>query len=56
MLSNKEIVVVMPAYNAEKTLRQTYEELPHEYVDEVILVEPSRSASVAGTATWRRRH
>lgn len=29
----------MPAYNAEKTLRQTYEELPHEYVDEVILVD-----------------
>lgn len=53
MLSNKEIVVVMPAYNAEKTLRQTYEELPHEYVDEVILVEPSQSASVADTITWR---
>lgn len=29
----------MPAYNAEKTLRQTYSELPHEYVDEVILVD-----------------
>jgi len=29
----------MPAYNAEKTLRKTYEELPHEYVDEVILVD-----------------
>jgi len=29
----------MPAYNAEKTLRQTFEELPHEYVDEVILVD-----------------
>jgi glycosyltransferase involved in cell wall biosynthesis len=29
----------MPAYNAEKTLRQTYDELPHEYVDEVILVD-----------------
>ena len=28
----------MPAYNAEKTLRQTYSELPHEFVDEVILV------------------
>jgi len=28
-----------PRYNAEKTLRQTYEELPHEYVDEVILVD-----------------
>jgi len=29
----------MPAYNAEKTLLNTYEELPHEYVDEVILVD-----------------
>ena len=29
----------MPAYNAGKTLRKTYEELPHEYVDEVILVD-----------------
>lgn len=29
----------MPAYNAEKTLRRTYEELPHEYVDDVILVD-----------------
>ncbi len=39
MILNKKLVVVMPAYNAEKTLRQTYEELPHEYVDEVILVD-----------------
>jgi len=29
----------MPAYNAENTLRQTYDDLPHEYVDEVILVD-----------------
>lgn len=29
----------MPAYNAEKTLRQTYSELPLEYVDEVVLVD-----------------
>ncbi len=29
----------MPAYNAERTLRQTFAELPHEYVDEVILVD-----------------
>ncbi len=33
----------MPAYNAEKTLRQTYDELPHEYVDEVILVDDASS-------------
>jgi glycosyltransferase involved in cell wall biosynthesis len=31
--------VVLPAYNAAKTLRQTYEELPHEIVDHVILVD-----------------
>ncbi len=33
----------MPAYNAEKTLFQTYRELPHEYVDEVILVDDGSS-------------
>jgi hypothetical protein len=29
----------MPAYNAEKTLRQTWDELPHDLVDEVVLVK-----------------
>jgi len=29
----------MPAYNAAKTLRQTYDELPHDIVDEVVLVD-----------------
>lgn len=43
MIHGKKIIVVMPAYNAEKTLRQTYEELPHEYVDDVILVDDSSS-------------
>ena len=39
MVHGKKLVVVMPAYNAGKTLRATFEELPHEYVDEVILVD-----------------
>jgi len=39
MLNGKKIVVVMPAYNAEKTLLETYGRLPHEIVDEVILVD-----------------
>src|SRR3989337_2882849 len=39
MIHDHKLIVIMPAYNAEKTLRQTYEELPHEYVDEVILVD-----------------
>ena len=37
----QRIVVVMPAYNAEQTLRQTYDELPHDIVDQVILVDDS---------------
>jgi glycosyltransferase involved in cell wall biosynthesis len=41
MIFDKKVVVVMPAYNAEKTLRKTYDDLPHEYVDDVILVDDS---------------
>ncbi|MCK9420882.1 MAG: glycosyltransferase family 2 protein [Nitrospirae bacterium] len=50
MIHGKKLIVVMPAYNAEKTLRQTYSELPHEYVDNVILVDDAsndRTALVA---------
>ena len=35
----KKVVVVMPAYNAAKTLRMTYAALPHDVVDLVILVD-----------------
>lgn len=50
MILGKKLVVVMPAYNAERTLRQTYHDLPHEHVDEVILVDDAsgdRTAEVA---------
>jgi len=43
MLNGKKIIVVMPAYNAERTLRRTYEEIPHAIVDEVILVDDKSS-------------
>jgi glycosyltransferase involved in cell wall biosynthesis len=39
MVLGKKIAVVMPAYNAERTLEQTFNEMPHEVVDEVILVD-----------------
>jgi glycosyltransferase involved in cell wall biosynthesis len=39
MLNNKRVAVVLPAYNAAKTLRRTVEEIPHEIVDEVILTD-----------------
>ncbi len=43
MLNNKKIVVVLPAYNAEKTLEATYNEIPREIVDEVLLVDDKSS-------------
>jgi len=39
MLKNRKIVVVFPAYNAEQTLEETYNEIPFDIVDEVILVD-----------------
>lgn len=39
MLMEKKIVVVMPAYNASMTLRDTYHEIPFDIVDDVILVD-----------------
>jgi glycosyltransferase involved in cell wall biosynthesis len=37
--SRPEVVVVMPAYNAAKTLRRTFEEIPPGVADQVILVD-----------------
>jgi glycosyltransferase involved in cell wall biosynthesis len=39
MYKNKKVLVVMPAYNAEKTLEKTFLEIPMNIVDEVILVD-----------------
>ncbi|MEJ7604731.1 MAG: glycosyltransferase family 2 protein [Bryobacteraceae bacterium] len=43
MINKQKVVVVMPAYNAAKTLRMTYAELPHDVVDLVILVDDGSS-------------
>ncbi len=50
MLNDKRICVVMPAYNAEKTLRQTVSEIDRDVVDDVLLVDdasPDRTVEVA---------
>lgn len=39
MINNKKIVVVLPAYNAEATLQQTYREIPFDIVDDIVLVD-----------------
>ncbi len=43
MLKGKKIVVVLPAYNAERTLKKTYDEIPFDMVDEVVLVDDCSS-------------
>ena len=43
MINGKKIIAVMPAYNAEKTLEQTYAEIPMDIVDEVILTDDCSS-------------
>src|SRR5580658_775235 len=42
-LAKSKVVVVMPAYNAAKTLRMTYAALPHDRIDTVILVDDGSS-------------
>lgn len=39
MIAGLKVAVVLPAYNAAATLQKTYEELPHDIVDDVILVD-----------------
>ena len=50
MINGKKIVVVMPAYNAEKTLRSTYAEIPKDIVDEVILVDDCSNDNTSALA------
>lgn len=50
MYNNKKVVVVMPAYKAALTLETTYNEIPFDLVDEVVLVDdhsPDNTVEVA---------
>src|SRR3989338_1363508 len=47
LTGDKKIIVVLPAYNAAKTLKKTLDDLPMEWVDDIILVD---DASDDGTA------
>ncbi len=43
MINDKVVTIVLPAYNAEKTLEKTYNEIPFDIVDYVILVDDCSS-------------
>ena len=52
MLANKKITVVLPAYNAAQTLKHTFDEIPHDIVDDVILTDDaSKDDTVAMART-----
>ena len=50
MIQNKTITVVLPAYNAELTLERTYNEIPFDIVDHVILVDDNSRDNTVGKA------
>jgi glycosyltransferase involved in cell wall biosynthesis len=39
MIANQKITVVLPAYNAAQTLKQTFDDIPHDIVDDIILTD-----------------
>jgi len=51
MLFGKKIVVVLPAYNAAKTLRQTHQEINFDIIDEVLLTDDASSDQTVAVAT-----
>ncbi|MBM3403306.1 MAG: glycosyltransferase family 2 protein [Bacteroidetes bacterium] len=51
MLNGQKIIVVLPAYNAAKTLAKTYREIPMDLVDEVLLVDDASGDQTMAVAT-----
>ncbi len=50
MFKDKKIIVVLPAYNAAKTLEVTYNEIPLNIVDEVVLVDDASKDNTVDVA------
>jgi len=57
MIGDKKVVVVMPAYNAARTLERTFKEIPLDIVDEVVLTDDSsRDDTIAVAKTLGIKH
>ena len=57
MIDGKKVIVVMPAYNAARTLERTYQEIPLDIVDEVVLTDDSsRDDTIAVAKKLGIRH
>ncbi|HKS88750.1 MAG TPA: glycosyltransferase family 2 protein [Stellaceae bacterium] len=59
MIAGKKVTIVLPAYNAARTLKQTCDEIPHDVVDDILLVDDASQdetlavAASLGIATIR---
>ncbi len=51
MVNGKKVVVVLPAYNAAKTLQKTFDEIPFDIVDDVVLVDDKSNDETVHLAT-----
>jgi glycosyltransferase involved in cell wall biosynthesis len=56
MIGSSKVVVVMPAYNAEKTLHRTVAEVPRDLVDEIVLVDDGSRDNTVQFARELRLH
>jgi len=50
MIAGQSVIVVLPAYNAARTLRATYKDLPHAILDHVLLVDDGSSDETVALA------
>ncbi len=50
MIAGQRVAVVLPAYNAGRTLRQTFAEIPHDIVDDIILTDDASSDDTSAVA------
>jgi glycosyltransferase involved in cell wall biosynthesis len=50
MLDGKKVIVVLPAYNAARTLRNTVDEIPRDIVDDIVLTDDASSDNTADLA------
>jgi glycosyltransferase involved in cell wall biosynthesis len=50
MILGKKLVIVLPAYNAEKTIEKTYAEIPFDIVDDIVLVDDNSIDKTAEVA------
>ncbi|MDX1432162.1 MAG: glycosyltransferase family 2 protein [Gammaproteobacteria bacterium] len=50
MLHGQKVIVVLPAYQAERTLARTFEAIPRDVVDEVLMVDDASSDRTVAVA------